>query len=181
MDRLYMMRNLWIIVALAGTVACGGGTEEPARQPGSGSPAPAATAAPVTATCAQTRDVPIPLKAAILHDMTWKDDTGHGTGADPQVYFALPDVVRTCAVRLRFSLVTADGKPAFFQVFWKRRGGDFNEKDQEGAAVASGEEQTFTANVDADIDGLRVDPDFRPVTFKLAEIVLVTPAGQPPR
>lgn len=183
MDRFDMMWAIGIMVALAGTGGCGGGSGERAAlsRTAASAPAVAETARAAVAPCAQTQDVTAPVIALGSHDMTWKDDTGHGNGPDPHVVLALP-AGHVCAIRVSFTITTTDGRPAYFQVFWKRRGGEYNEKDQEAGAVASSAQpQTFTVKVDADIDGLRIDPDARPVTFKLSGIVLATPAGAAPR
>ncbi len=170
-----------MIVALTAAAGCGGGSEPPAAAP----PSPAAVAAEAPKAAAVgpcTQEVPVAVNAVGWHDMKWKDNHGRGEGPDPHVVLALPNYGGICTVRLRFTLTTPDGKPAFFQVFWRRRGGTFNERDQQSAALnSSPQEQTFIASVNADIDSLRIDPDTKPMEFKLSEMVLSTPAGAAPR
>jgi len=125
-----------------------------------------------------TEEVVAPIQAVGWHDMKWKGNGGRGEGNDPHVVLALAEAGAVCGVRLRFTVTTTDGKPAFFQVFWRMRGGAFGEKDQQSAAVpSSAKEQTFTAWIDGTIDAIRVDPDIRPVDFKLSGITLLKPAG----
>jgi len=177
----------WLLAAAVagGAVACGGGgtpagrEASPAAPPTSQAEASAAHSPVPHESC--TQEMAVPIKAVAWHDMKWKDNGGRGEGNDPHVVLAVPEAGAICGVRLRFTLTTTDGKPAFFQVFWRPRGGNFGEDHQTSAPLASGPaEQTFTAWVDGPIDALRIDPDARPVDFKLGGVALLKPADAHP-
>jgi hypothetical protein len=119
------------------------------------------------------REVKIPLTPAGMKEIKWKDGTGHGTGPDSYLMFALPQPTFVAGVRIRWS--HSNGTTTFFRAFWRRSDtSDFPETYQ--YYWSFGLEDPLTIYIADTIDQIRIHPDLKPVDFTISEIVLLVPA-----
>jgi hypothetical protein len=86
------------------------------------------------------------------------------------------------AIRFKYTLTNPDGAAASAQLFWKRGGEPFGERERTARLrLETGpEEQSLTILVHDMVDQFRFDPDARPCTFKINRLeLLVKPADTP--
>jgi hypothetical protein len=116
--------------------------------------------------------------------MTWDGSLARGEGDDPHALFTVPPIPRMCAIRLRFTLVTHDGKPAGFQLFWASAGKDPSEAEGSFTTTleSSAAERTLVVRgcpaasppcTDRNIDRFRIDPATAPNDFLLTEMTVL--------
>lgn len=169
-----------IALTLAG---CGGGSKpaDDAREQASPQVSPETTRMP-DGNC--TRQIPVAIPPAASYAMKWNAGRARGEGEDPHAVFSFPPVSRMCGIRVRFTVVTRDAKPPFFQVFWASTGQPFSEAGGSWGATldSSSREQTILVRgcsppsptcADRDIAQIRIDPATGPVDFQLAEMTVL--------
>ena len=116
---------------------------------------------------------PVDATPAGMKEIKWKDGTGHGTGPDSYLMFALPQPTFVAGVRIRWS--HSNGTTTFFRAFWRRSDtSDFPETYQ--YYWSFGLEDPLTIYIADTIDQIRIHPDLKPVDFTISEIVLLVPA-----
>jgi hypothetical protein len=119
------------------------------------------------------REVRIPLTPADLKEIKWEDRTGHGTGPDSYLMFALPKPTFVAGIRIRWS--HSNGKTTFFRAFWRRSDrSDFPDDYQ--YYWSFGLEDPLTIYIADTIDQIRIHPDVKPVDFTISEITLLIPS-----
>jgi hypothetical protein len=118
------------------------------------------------------REVQIPVTPAELKGIKWEDRTGHGTGPDSYLMFALPEPTFVAGIRIRWS--HSNGATTFFRAFWRRSDrSDFPEKYQ--YYWSFGLEDPLTIYIADTIDQIRIHPDVKPVDFTISEITVLVP------
>jgi hypothetical protein len=116
----------------------------------------------------------IPIVPADLKQIEWKDRTGHGSGPDSYLMFALPQPTVVAAVRIRWS--HSNGYTTFFRAFWRRS--DRSEFPKQHQYYWSyGLEEPLTIYIADTIDQIRIHPDVKPIDFTISEIALLVPSS----
>lgn len=119
------------------------------------------------------RSVLAELKLDAVNNMTWQDNKGAASGADPFVVLRLPEPQLVKSVIVEATLLRDPPAPATLELFWKLHGrNDFNavERTARMPVQASANKQSFSFRVDDTIDRLRLDPDEPPCTFILHDV-----------
>jgi radical SAM protein with 4Fe4S-binding SPASM domain len=125
------------------------------------------------------REVPLTLRPVLIHDLVWKDGLVEGTGDDPYIMFSLEKPLSVKAVRLRCTFGNK-GARSHFHMYWRRRDNQlYTEKERvfRRDVFPDPGEQTLTIGVNSTIDELRIDPDNKPSSFRLDEVVLLVADG----
>jgi hypothetical protein len=119
-------------------------------------------------------EIRVPVEPITMNQMTWKDGVGRGSGDDPYLVFALPQMQYVQAMRLKYAYEDT-ASPALFQLFWRRSDGDdFAEERSVRLDLDTGPgEKTTTILIGEKLDQIRIDPDMKPCVFRLSEIVLL--------
>jgi hypothetical protein len=132
------------------------------------------------------REVPIPVAAVDVKEMTWRGRTGQGYGSTSSLTFALEKPQHVYAVRLHFSMNegTPRRRPVTLRLSWKTGGQqDFPPEGQTITHVTFDDQpggETVPLWINAPIDRFRLHPDEKPCVIHLSEIVLLVPAAGPP-
>src|SRR5262249_28842825 len=120
-------------------------------------------------------EVKLPVEPVAQNQMTWKDGTGDGVGADPYLVFKLDRPTYVQGIRLRFVLTAPRNEASVLQVFWSDRGEEFAEVNRSAVRYLSPapKERVLTVWVNRRIEHIRIDPDVKPCHFELREITLL--------
>jgi hypothetical protein len=129
-------------------------------------------------------EYPMPVIPSGVYEMTWQGQTGHGSGSDPQVMFALPEAKFVCGLRIRCSYPPREGPtggddPRFsmLHIFWSDCGagktGEYQRLLQRG-----GQEHCVTVWIYERIKSFRIQPDEQPCDFRITGIELLVPRDE---
>jgi hypothetical protein len=125
------------------------------------------------------REIAMPAVPTVLHQMTWQDGTGHGTGNTPYVILALPEPTFVAGIRISFVHSNEKGSTPLFRVLWKTPNQKhFTEDQSYFDPYTDTGQQTVTMWIDETIDQLRIDPDNKPCEFGISELTLIVPEGK---
>jgi hypothetical protein len=130
------------------------------------------------------RTVPLSVAPAALEDMTWKGDTGRGSGKDPAVLFALPEPTDVAGIRITYSYPDSKGNPIYFRMFWRDRDRNAFGEDRSylnAFLERSTQERTVTVWIGEKIDEFRIHPDNPSSAVKISRIELLLETEAQPR
>jgi hypothetical protein len=119
------------------------------------------------------RKVEAALDVMEMNQMTWADGIGEGTGDSPRLGLALQNPSFVYAIQLKCSY-SATGSPASFRVFWEDSHRIERPKQgEEETFVVDTEsgEKTLTAWVNNSIDRISLEPDSKPCSCRISNIV----------
>jgi hypothetical protein len=124
------------------------------------------------------REVLLDLVPAALDHMTWEGRTAHGTGADPNVVFRLPQQQFVAGVRIRYAYPGTERRPLYFQLFWGNGDRGFDDRDRylNFLLERSDEDREVTVWIGDRIDRVCVHPDNDGGAFTIREMVLLVPS-----
>jgi hypothetical protein len=128
------------------------------------------------------REVALPVVPTECYHTAWDAGAGQAYGDRPHVEFALDRPRFVYGIRLRYTVSDLPAPTAGTRVSWRGRAADdFADTARtwlfEGPA---GREQTRTVWPCQELAGLRFEPDGGPCGYRIAEIVLLVPAGDVP-
>ncbi len=136
------------------------------------------------------RAVAVPLNPVQAEQLEWHDSTARVAGPKPALLFQLPGDRYVEAIRLRYRYVSDDGTLPYIGVRWKPSyqtefvperfykyspTGDRANWEQ-GAWTRLGDSvTTLTIWIGDTVQQVGITPDFRPATFRIAELSLLVP------
>lgn len=122
-------------------------------------------------------EVPLPLKPAVVHGLTWKDGAGQSESADGYATLTVPGNSVVCGLRVRYSV--SNSAPSLRLVWKGPEEADYRRARQyvDAENWSAGEPQTLTVWVHETIDELRIYPDDKPADFRIEELVLLLAPG----
>jgi hypothetical protein len=125
------------------------------------------------------RELRLPLTPVATNEVRWQDGAAVGTGNDPYLVFALDRPRFVHAVRWQFSYEKT-ATPATCEFYWRKSGqpGFADGTRREWAQDAEPGLKRHAVWVNDTIDQFRIDPDNKPCTFRLLELVLLVPADE---
>jgi len=147
------------------------------------------------------REVSVPLRPAVLNEVTWKQGMAQGVGKkDPYLVFVLPESRYVYGLRLKYSYSNQDSTAPCRFVYWKRGDQDDFPEDQHSQSCPTGDranwsngtwirgmasESSMTVWIWDTIKEIKIYPDFktmrwftsspRPFSFHISELALLTP------
>jgi hypothetical protein len=121
----------------------------------------------------EMREVQVPVVPADIKEIKWEDGTGHGTGPNSYLTFALPKPMFVAQIHIRWTY--SNGPTTWPRAFWRRSDkADFPEKYQ--WYWSYGLEDPMTIYVADTIDQIRFHPDIKPIDFTISEITVLVPS-----
>lgn len=101
------------------------------------------------------------------------------TGVDPHLIYVLPEPRMVCGIRFRYSHRNEAGSSAHFQCLWR----DTKAPGPGGRYflwyLPTGEDRRMTVWTDAVLDEIRIQPDNQRCDFRISDLVLLVPEGDP--
>ncbi len=132
--------------------------------------------------------VPVPETPVQTVQLTWSDSVARVQGPDPALVFQLSEDRRVAGIRLRYRYRADDGTLPYIAIRWKTAGersfaparfykysptGDRANWERGAWTRLEDSATTLTMWIDDTVHQIRITPDFRPATFRIAELSLL--------
>ncbi|MGN6391306.1 MAG: hypothetical protein ACTHM9_03520 [Gemmatimonadales bacterium] len=137
--------------------------------------------------------IPVPLEPVQTVQLSWRDSVARVEGPDPAVVFELPENHQVAGIRLAYRYRADDGTLPYIAIHWKTGGersydlarfykysptGDRANWERGAWTRIHDSTTTLTLWIDDTVKQIRITPDFRPATFRVADLSLLVPERQ---
>lgn len=134
--------------------------------------------------------VAVPLRPVQTVQLAWSDSVAQVRGPDPALVFELPEDRQVAGIRLTYRYRADDGTLPYIAIHWKTSGepsfgparfykysptGDRANWERGAWTRIHDSTTTLTMWIDDTVKQIRITPDFRPATFRIADLSLLVP------